>query len=449
MRGIVIIGLDFGMALTKCAVAIQPPNQSNFERFVIGFDDDAGGDRFHLPSGVWLDQSGISIREADLAEDGIFHSGLKRRLIEAWTNADSEVVPGVYVTECVFFALASILARVRRSVSKHLDTTGYSGVTWTWIVNAATPAERGMINETTNEPTPREQQMRALVACALAYAEKNPTLDDGCFKQADLAEAVKNASYLVESGGVKKRVHVIRESLAGALFALLADDAERGTWLTVDMGALTTDTTLFFFEPREEFRVAAYYAMNSKIGGVQIIAEWISATHELNLHEAHASMREMSAEEMREVEAFAEACAIVKDAINATMRDAWKTKDAGKHLFMDAGGSRRCLFQFLLIGGGSSAPAIKAFIAKWIWHAFQHLPAKAKVAEIPRETALLSSDGVPDYEFTLDERDQPILAIACGLAQQPWEMPPFANIPEDGGRTPPRNRLDQDWWGGN
>ena len=450
MAGLVIIGFDFGMALTKCAVAIQPPNQSELERVVVGFQDEDGEERFHLPSRVWTNEDSIALNEIDLSGIVNCHHGLKRRLLDAWACTDEELVSGAYVTECVFFALTRILAGVRRAVDWHLRRQ-YPGASWTWVVNAATPSERGV----SDAVTARELQMKSLIAQVLAFVEAHPN-SAGATRIADLRAEVAEAEALSLRHATARRVTILRESLAAALFALQADDAVRGTWLTVDVGAHTTDTSLFFFSPNtlpdgREFRVAAYYAMASRIGGMQSVADALVTRDDLPAHTAHDRLGRLAQGELESLAEFGQLTEIVRQSIGDTLRGAWKSENPFFHLFEDIKGGRRCRFRLLLVGGGSCTPAMCDFLRRWKWHAYNHVPPEAVVARIPYAFGVLSANGTVDHSLHPADVDHPILAVACGLAQQPWEMPRFDNIPQgsDGGVTPRPGRVEEDWWGGN
>jgi hypothetical protein len=450
MAGLVIIGLDFGMALTKCAVAIQPPNQSSMESVVLAFRDEDGKQNFHLPSAVWTNADALSLDDLDLPGFTDCHLGLKRRLLAAWDSADEELVPGAFVTECVFYVLVQVLSRVRTAVAAHLNRT-YPGATWTWVVNAATPCER----DTSIGAAAREIQMKGIVARALAYAERYPGIA-GAFKLADLRAAVAEADRLAVMGQTEKRVTILRESLAAALFALQADDAERGTWLTIDVGALTTDTSLFFFSPETrpdgtEYRVAAYYAMASRTGGMHELVAALARREKLAPHLAHARLGALSESEFGSLQPFAALRFAVESSIKDTLKRAWPSDRAYFHLFQDTPRGRKCRFRLLLVGGGSCTSGMRAHLRGWKWDALNHLPPDAVVARIPNSFGVMWADGLVDHSLHPEEADHPILAIACGLAQQPWEMPRFDSIPQGraGGVVPMRDRVEQDWWGGN
>lgn len=447
MAGLVIIGLDFGMALTKCAVSIQPPKQSTMKKVVVAFDDEEGRQRFHLPSCLWTNSDSISVVKRDLPGVAKCHLGLKRRLLDAWSVADEEVVPGAYVTECVFYVLAQVLARVRRAVVAHLQTK-YPGAKWTWVVNAATPSERrGLVDPS----FAREAHMKALVARALAFVERSPETK-GAFRIEHLRAAVAEADQFVEREGTARRVTILRESLAAALFALQADDAERGTWLTVDIGALTTDTSLFFFSPDQQYRIAAYYSMASRRGGMEAVAIAIAERAGVPAHLAHAQVGGLSRSALQSAPEFGTLTTTVQESVGDTLRAAWTAeKKAFDHLFEDLPTGRKCRFRLLLVGGGSCTAAMQAYLTRWRWNVFSHLPPDAVVAHIPNAFGVLYPNGVVDHSRHLGDSDHPILAIACGLAQQPWEMPKFQNIIQGhvAAKVPSADRVDPDWWGGN
>jgi hypothetical protein len=446
MAGLVIIGLDFGMALTKCAVSIQPPNQSTMKKVVVAFDDEEGRQRFHLPSCLWTNSDSISVVKRDLPGVAKCHLGLKRRLLDAWSVADEEVVPGAYVTECVFYVLAQVLARVRRAVVAHLQTK-YLGAKWTWVVNAATPSERrGLVDPS----FARETHMKALVARALAFVERSPETK-GAFRIEHLRAAVAEADQFVEREGTARRVTILRESLAAALFALQADGAERGTWLTVDVGALTTDTSLFFFSPDQQYRIAAYYSMASRRGGMEAVAIAIAARAGLPAHLAHAQVGGLSKSALQSAPEFGTLTTTVQKSVDATLCEAWTAENAFNHFFEDLPTGRKCRFRLLLVGGGSCTAAMQAYLTRWKWKAFIHLPPDAEVARIHHAFGVLYPNGVVDHSRRPGNSDHPILAIACGLAQQPWEMPKFQNIikGQQAGTVPSADRVDPYWWGGN
>lgn len=448
MNGLVILGLDFGMALTKCAVAVQPPGQAEMKRSVLRFRTEDRVEVFHVPSAVWSNRDAISLHELDLPGVTSFHDGLKSQLLEAWAGSQSDPRSCAHAEELAFFLLAQVIANARRTVEAHLDRE-YPGARWTWMVNAATPAASASQEQVGD----RERCMRALVAKAVAYAEANPAMT-GAFPAGRLRSAMAEAESAVVAKGVEKRVTILRESLAAALFALQADDAERGTWLTIDVGALTTDTSLFFFAPEEEFRVAAYYAMVSEIGGMHEVARSYSTANRIPVHAAHESLRNLDSRALSGNAEYRNLEGTVGESIKRTLQSTCQSQgmqSAMWHLFEDHAGGRRCKFRLLLVGGGSSMPAMRERLANWRWLAFPHDPPDAVVARVPRDFMIMSSDGVIRRASVLPDNEHPILSIACGLAQQPWEMPSFDTIPagRSGEEVRRAQRADEDWWGGN
>ena len=295
--------------------------------------------------------------------------------------------------------------------------------------------------------------MNALVARALAYVERHPDFA-GALPIRLLRSVVEEAARLVAAGDAAKRVTILRESMAAALFALQSDDAERGTWLTVDVGALTVDTSLFFFSPQEEFRVAAYYAMASRVGGMQAVALKLAAHAQQPEHLAHELLESVDQDTVEATAEFKQLTKTVRDAVADTMKQAWQADNAYRHLFEELPEGRRCRFSLLLVGGGSASPVVQSYLRQWRWHAFSHLPPTVNVARIPQTFGVLWANGVVDHTIHPRPVDHPILAIACGLAQQPWEMPSFDNLGagELGGRVPMvgmQLQPNEYWWGGN
>ena len=445
MPGFVIIGLDFGMALTKCAVAIQPPRQTEYEQFVVAFEGDDGIDRVHTASGVWADDESVSLRGFDIKDDAVFLHGVKEKLLHDLDAGEESNLDGTLsAADAVFVSLAGILADVKRRVAEYLEST-YPGATWNWIVNAATPAVRA--NDVAL--TPREVRMKELVEQALAYAECYPKFD-GTVSRADIAEARAEAKR--SASKVAPQVSVLRESLAGALFALMADDAEEGIWFTIDIGALTTDTSLFFFSPAAggQNREAAYSAMASSLGGMQALAESIACAEALELPDAHRRIAELELEEVRDIDAFGPLTDAVDQSIGATLKGACRLGAVYAEFFDEAQQPIRSKFQFLILGGGSSNVAVRDWLSKWVWRACrEHHPAPCVVKGIPDSVRVLLPDGQKAAFEEFDEADHAIVAIALGLAQRPWEMPRSTIVtPEDIAPVATRVPVDNPFWGG-
>jgi len=487
--GDIFIGLDFGMALTKVAAAVLPPKQRRPIRVVVELPDSqhAAGRAAHIPSGLW--QSGdrlFAFREAAYRASaaptstppkpaprrsglaglgqmllGFMRSepetklqsiasgharpieGLKAALLDEWDGkplrscAPLDAKPSELVMIKLTLVLAHAVSRLRQLAERKAPNS-----LWRIHVNCAVPLAGARAKES------RVQAMKALVqrATQLAQGIKDPGLGVSVAELRNALDEIPSA----EQSGAQIGVHVTIESLAAALFHLQADGQTEGNWLTVDVGGLTTDTTLFFCNP--EYRHVSYYSTSSIHCGMDSFAQEVARLTGGTVAEAHARLATQAAlPAMHGVDSSARRSAVVgvmKQTAASALRKA-KPWQLFPTTSIDGRVQVQPNWRILLLGGGTVHPEVRSWIAEWKYggphggDAISVQSCSVDNGRLPADTQLLGPDGAlrSVAAATISRTDEAILALAVGLAQPSWEIWEYS---EEDDRKP---NYGKDWDG--
>lgn len=430
MNGHLYIGLDFGMALTKVAVWAKLFNERAPTRFVVEFPrdhhDPAVGNRArapHVPSALWVGNGRIyGIPPADARRLARIDD-IKRLLLESWTGSHAAPLDaagllgghaGWSAEKLAILKLAFVLRHVDRKVA-HWSAFSRPGACWGTLVNAAIPPEEG----TYEAPSKRTRLMRWLIERAWLLAKSPHMRDDGLA----LPEALRCVDAIYSNPPLADDitpVEVIPEALAAACSHITSNHASVGDWLTVDVGALTTDTSYFFFNPAPEYQIACYSTLRSmQVGMSQLTpATPVVDVRGIDYLPHHAIELEPSL--VSKHPAYWRVVTDIGYAIRATAA-ATARHQGGNIGAVLADGRHR--FKILLVGGGSAHSQISPRIRDWIFEGLGPVEkATCVLAKLPQGMQLLTCDAKLVAGTFLDS-DHAILTIAAGLAQRRIDLP--------------------------
>jgi hypothetical protein len=454
MTGHIYIGLDFGMALTKVAVWAKQPQERTATRFVVEFPRDndplnpADKNRaLHLPSALWVGHGRIHGIPAPGTRTLTRIDGIKKLMLAEWSGTPSPVPASTLGGLCAANAedwsyeklailkLAFVLCDVDSRVFAYLSAA-HPGARWMTLINAAVPPEQGEFTSTSE----RTHRMRSVVERAWKLAGLFPRTDAGLplNEALRLVNSVYNEPLLQAT---KTPVDVIPEALAAACFQVTSDTATAGNWLTVDVGALTTDISYFFFNPGREYRVACYSSLQSNQVGMDSLA-------------GRSTIIEVKGRPYLPHEALAKDPGLaighgefnrVQDGISQAIRSGLRAA------MIHQGSTVAALVQnqtprwrVLLVGGGSTHPAIAPTIRNWRFEGIGPVGmATCDPASLPRDVLVLGVRERPQFH-TIDPADQAILTIAVGLAQRRIDLPKWRRDdpePRFAPKEPPENAL--------
>lgn len=435
MIGTVYIGLDFGMALTKVAAWVKHPTQDHPIRVAVEFprDNDPmdprdGSRALHLPSALWIGAGrihGIPLA-GTRAMDRV--DGVKQLLLRYWgcgqpldracTHALG-TAGGWNAEKLAILKLAFVYRYVEDRIGNWLARE-FPGTTWKTYVNAAIPPEEGEFRPN----SPRTGRMRSVLERALVLAKRMParrTAEDAtCMSIGEALASIDALIHLPLLDLEQTPVEVIPEALAAACFRITSDDARPGHWLTVDVGALTTDLSYFFFNPLPQFQIACYHVLQSWEVGTESLVDqrrFVSVGgQQLLPHEALARAGTGAAHNPA-----LEAVKLgISEAMRSTLTSAIRHQE--ERIAAVFPNQRPC-FEVLLVGGGSDHAVISPFIQSWEFKGIGLTePARSETATLPRDVGVLTAEG-QHRSGGIPVRDHAILTIALGLAQPRIELP--------------------------
>ena len=495
--GSIYIGIDFGMALTKVAAQICVPLRREPIRVIVELPDGTArtGLAPHIPSTVWIAGerayafrahrypqpskqeapppkaargfAGLGQMLRSLMSSSASHApthtsalvdtapveGLKAALLQEWSGA-ARTDPrfhGATASELVTIKIALVLAYARRSIHALAEKEA-PGCHWNTFVTCAVPLAGDAAREQRLPP------MQRLVERALAYSKEIADPSGGISlveAHQRIAELVTNPPWPVD----RSPVRAAPESLAAALFHLQRDGQTEGNWLTVDVGGLTTDTTLFFCNPAYEH--LSYYAFHSVTSGTALLADDLARTTNGTVSDAHLRLTqdgELNGPAMTQARAL-KACVIgaMKTTAVRALGKVSKLSDLFITQHPDGRVHVKPRWRVLILGGGTVHPAISAWISQWKFAAGYSVSdpsvtvacGAVERSRLPRDVALLDNRAHCRRISAnlLSQTDEAILALAVGLAQPPWDLWEYSEARSQDPKIGPDWRGDENYVG--
>ena len=261
--------------------------------------------------------------------------------------------------------------------------------------------------------------MRSLIERAWNVAQRIRNAED----RLPIASALRLIDELYATPLLPKEstpVEVIPEALAAAHFQITAEGVEPGNWLTVDVGALTTDTSYFFFNPGHDYRIACYSTLQStQVGTNQLV----KPAQMIEVKGLHYTPHEAIARNPTLATEHADFNAVLKKimtAVKSGLVEAMKHQGESISAIYTHGTPR---FRVLLVGGGSDHQAIAPRIQSWQMEGIGRVEcAMTTTARIPKSVQVLGADAVLRSSL-IPTADHAILTIAVGLAQRRIDLP--------------------------
>ncbi|MCX5650087.1 MAG: hypothetical protein NTU45_01650 [Planctomycetota bacterium] len=448
-NGQIYIGLDFGMALTKVAVWAKLAQERDPTRFVIEFPRDndpanpADKNRaVHVPSALWVGNGKIYGIPTNGTRRLNRIDGIKKMMLDSWNGAATLGAPTIHTLgglsgwnaeKLAILKLAFVLRYVDMKLEQ-LSARTRVGARWSKLINAAIPPEEGEFQVS----SPRTKRMRSVLERAWSLIPKIGSAEQG-LALADALKLVDSVYCNPLTADSQTPVEVIPEALAAACFKITSDDAKPGNWLTVDVGALTTDTSYFFFNPDPVFQIACYSTLQSKQVGTEGL---VRAGHIVEIKGRGYLPHEAIAQETTLATTHENYDCVVQGVLGAV-------KCAVKGAIIHHGSKvasviadGRPQFNIMLVGGGSVNKAISPKIHGWTFPGLGPVEcAVCSTAQLPRVVKLLSAESLL-REGAIPPNDHAILTIAVGLAQPRIDLPRWctsAPTPKWKVKEPPDN----------
>lgn len=287
MPGTAFIGLDFGSSLIKVAVRLEDvgiPAIAGGHRFGIAFHGKSHANRYSVftENAIWVAGDGpdrrLNLRQPTPSWP-IKQTGIKEQLIHGYRpgegpgNTVAMEKCGLTPPEAAVLLIASVLQDACAAIREYVRAKG--GFQPSIVsVNCAIPSSDTLKTGTQDALSPSECPHRTtfleLVERARRFVfvehEKIARFEMRLSAARSVAQKILALPLPVDAGDIGTAC--LPESLAAVLAATAHPMFHEGLHFVFDIGAYTTDASLFHFHPGHHYRVMTYYATGSCRAGI-------------------------------------------------------------------------------------------------------------------------------------------------------------------------------------
>lgn len=286
MPGIAHIGFDFGSSLTKVAVRLEDVGEAGAvpeSAFGIAFEGESkdGEYRVFRPTALWIRSEGqggtLQFRGASAGARAI--TGIKERLMGGFHPQGGPLLQaplgecGLTLLEGAALLLASTMCDIREAIDAYAKDRNTRRPD-TILVNCAVPSSDTMSIQTrdalSEAACPQRRAFQELMERVRRWVFETAPVNipaEISFQQAKrIASEILGFRLPPEIGSWGTTC--IPEALAAVIAAIRHAEFKDGLFFVFDVGAYTTDATLFYFHPSPEYRVMVYYGMGSSRAGI-------------------------------------------------------------------------------------------------------------------------------------------------------------------------------------
>lgn len=286
MSGIAHIGFDFGSSLIKVAVRLEDVGETGAApdaAFGIAFEGQSRDAPYRVfrPTEIGVTGTGdgrrIQLRGASAGARSI--TEIKERLMGGFYPQGAPLLDtqlegsGLTVLEGAALLLASTLCDVRDAI-EHYARDRNTRRPETILVNCAVPSADTMSAQTrdalSETACPHRRAFQELMERTRQWVFGNASVR--LPSELSMVEAKRFSREIlniklpatVESWGTT----CVPEALAAVTAALRHPQFRRGLYFVFDVGAYTTDASLFHFHPALEYQIMVYYGIGSARAGI-------------------------------------------------------------------------------------------------------------------------------------------------------------------------------------
>lgn len=287
MPGTAFIGLDFGSSLIKVAVRLEDvglPAIAGSHRFGIAFRGKSHANRYSVftENAVWVAGDGpdrrINLRHPD-TNWPIKQTGIKEQLIDGYRpgeelrNTVAMDKCGLTPPEAAALLITSVLQDARTAIRDYVREKG--GMQPSIVsVNCAIPSSDTLKTGTQDALSPSACPHRTMFLELVERTRRFVFVENREIAQLEmrlsaargLAQAILAVPLPEDVGEIGTAC--LPESLAAVLAATAHPVFHEGLHFVFDIGAYTTDASLFHFHPGQHYRVMTYYATGSCRAGI-------------------------------------------------------------------------------------------------------------------------------------------------------------------------------------
>jgi len=454
----VTIGLDFGTCATKCVINLEAFDRNRDKFLTLAFPSKASRDGILcMPTAIGVHNGNLVFGEDgdSLAEEHVIRS-FKMAIPcigEAWGTYHSPFMsaskPGHFdiegrclsATDLAALYLAVILRQIRHQVRQYLGEASDISV----FLNLAAPLNE--LVPTTARPTHNEtpgitddtvrdtavsREYVALGQQSLFLSKSKSSQNPWPLRLAMAALERAKAQPILSLE--ESPAYVVPETLAAIAGFVNRPGTQSGRFMTLDVGAGSTDASVFWLEKHDGIIKPWYYASRSLHLGMDAIDSALAAVTQMSAGRSVRARREAL---QRSEGGLANYRCQCKDALVAI--DRHRRTTFGHGYMKEKTPSKWGDVVLLLIGGGCQADIVQELSHNVLWQNTIGSPS-VEVLGLDVTKQVLGPDG---REYPLDkvaglEEQAYLLIIAEGLANKIVNIPPFGVTTK--GLVKPRQR---------
>lgn len=465
----VTIGLDFGTSSTKCVVNVEGYRNGRHRYLAVTFPSAAySNGTLCVPTSIGVSGKRFVFGEEaeKLPEDHVIRS-LKMALPcmgTAWGDYEAPFAtasrPG-YFTMCghsfsaadlATLYLANIIRQVKVQLKRYLPPDTHVQV----YLNLAAPLDQlvrvpgGKVQDDTKvEPLLRDTLLSEHYDMLGQKCLRASTLLSDSLDLQDAAEIIQRLKDEPRLPFDKSPAYIVPETLAAIASYVNRPGTRSGRFMTLDVGAGSTDVSVFWLEKRSGTVKAWYYAAASLHTGMDAIDRSLRSITQRYSGASIRQRRERFQQRQGGLMACREPCHQVLAQIDRHRRQTFGrgySKEPQRPIWGDVNRARVTL---LLVGGGAQVDLIQEVAGQQLWENVIGGPTVEILGPDMEHVLLPDGKECPIDDLSDLAAQVHLLIIADGLAKRIVDIPPFDTCNEPATTPIPvklDNRVFDHWW---
>jgi hypothetical protein len=478
----VTVGLDFGTCATKCVVNLEGFDRGRDKFLALGF---LSGETNHgtlcVPTAIGVDQGRFVFgEEADRLPEGLVIRSFKMAIPcieQTWGDYCSPFMspstPGHFEiqgnrlsgTDLATLYLAVILRYVMRQVTQYLrHQAEVSFYPPRYYLNLAAPLNQlietsvGAVCAGTDQAGDEVVRDTVVSREYIALGQRALRLSESCQNPWPIEPAIAALEGLKKTEPkrlllAESPAYVVPETQAAIAGFVNRPGTRSGRFMTLDVGAGSTDVSVFWLEKHDGKVKSWYYASRSLHLGMDAIDRALAAVTQTCPGGSARARREALQRAEGGLAKYRRECQAALMAVDKHRRRTfWEGRAQEVRVYnvrlSDWGNRDRAKVALLLIGGGSHVDLVEELSYGELWQTqIGAPPVEVLGLDVTRQA--LGPDG---REYLIDEvaglKEQAyLLIIAEGLANRIVDIPPFGFVAGELVKPRPSVPLPLDLWG--
>jgi len=473
----VTIGLDFGTAATKCVINLEGANSGKDKFLAISFPVDSSAEgSICVPTSIGVQDNFLSFGYAaeELREENIIRS-VKMAIpcIDAqWGSYESPFMlrkkPGYFqvkghtlsALDLSIMYLAVMIKQIKSQLSAYLIGKAEVGEVY---LNIAAPLDHLVAYYDNVEYATKKDRNEIL----LGNVDRDTRLSDIYTKLGqwslrladksqnpwDIADALVLLNSIKQLGVrplEKSPAYVIPEAHAAISSYINRPRTRQGRFISFDVGAGTTDVSVFWLQKKDGLPKPSYYASGSLHSGMDDIDRYLSGLIPQVAGIPIRYRREQLEKDNQILKEYHTQCKSVVRQIGSHKSRVFGLAYHMERKLVNWGNKTQASVILLMIGGGSQSEFLRRLSQSALWENNLGSP-RAEYLNLGHTDRVILPNG---EELVLSEipnwsEQTKLLVIAEGLAQKIIDIPDYEIVSEPLFVRPPVSRNDylvDHWW---